>query len=306
MTYEIKGGEALELSTDINVITAEINAYQLVAGEAIFEIGKRVHQVKYNPKEYGLPEGRNKEGRTIVARGAWGEFLESVNMNDSYARKFETIYIGIVGNRSTLNDKGMSALYEIATMSMEQQEQTHTIPSTGIEKTVDEMTVRELREVKRELKKTQAERDAERRNREQAEAQAKVAQRSEELMQRRLEEVERVPEVEIRTQYVEIPDEQAQAKIQRYEELFGDVSMYDGQTTRVTNGDAITYTVFEFTEDVRKFIEKYGHLTHFASEFSAMIDEGKCEYRKTISDMRRFLTAIERSMDEEKTIIIDG
>src|SRR5690625_2875278 len=153
-----KGGDSRELSTDINIITAEINAYQRVAGEAIFEIGRRLHHVRHNPKEYGLPEGKDKHGNTIVARGAWGEWLESVNMNESYARKFETIFVEIRGKRSTLNDKGMSALYEIATLPPEERDVPHELPS-GETKKPEEMTVRELRELKRQLR--QAEQEAE-------------------------------------------------------------------------------------------------------------------------------------------------
>lgn len=63
------GNEVQTLSNDIHVITAEINAYQRIAGEAIFEIGRRLHEVKYNPKKFGLHVGTDKEGREIVARG---------------------------------------------------------------------------------------------------------------------------------------------------------------------------------------------------------------------------------------------
>ncbi|WII38777.1 dimethyladenosine transferase [Paenibacillus thiaminolyticus] len=38
--------QSQELSTDIHVITAEINAYQKIAGEAIFEIGRRLKHIR--------------------------------------------------------------------------------------------------------------------------------------------------------------------------------------------------------------------------------------------------------------------
>lgn len=206
MTIELKGGDAYELSTDINVITAEINAYQRVAGEAIFEIGRRLHDVKNNPSRYGLPEGSDKEGKTIVARGAWGEFLASVNMEETYARKFEIIYVEINGNRATLHGKGMSALYEIAQIPTEQREKPHTIPSTGATKTVDEMTVRELREVKAELKKTREERDAERVEREQAEQAKTQAEQRERIAQRDADIAKQALEDAETVRYVEYPE----------------------------------------------------------------------------------------------------
>lgn len=145
------GGDSNELSTDINVITAEINAYQRVAGEVIFEIGKRLKHVKGS--------------KMSESHGGWTSFCKSVNMDVRQANKFIRVVDELGGEWSTSTTLGFEALYQIATMSEESREQSHTIPSTGAEKTVDEMTVRELREVKAELKKTQAERDAERRER---------------------------------------------------------------------------------------------------------------------------------------------
>jgi 2,4-dienoyl-CoA reductase-like NADH-dependent reductase (Old Yellow Enzyme family) len=132
-------GAIVELSSDLNVITAEINAYQRVAGEAIFEIGRRLKHVKEND----------------LAHGEWSRWCESISIPSSTARKFITVAEEISSKRSTSNTLGLDALYLIATMPPDQRDQPHRVPSTGATKTPDEMTVRELREVKKALKEAQ-------------------------------------------------------------------------------------------------------------------------------------------------------
>lgn len=150
---------ATELSTDIHIITAEINAYKRVAGEAIFEIGRRLKYVK----ETKLAEGR----------GGWTQWLHDVDIEQSQARRFIAVADEIGEEyRGTYHALGLRALYEIATLPPEERERPHTVPSTGATKMVDEMTVRELREVKAALKQTEEERD-------QALASAKRAQEAE-------------------------------------------------------------------------------------------------------------------------------
>jgi len=130
--------EVATLSNDINVITAEINAYQRVAGEAIFEIGKRLKHVKEND----------------LAHGEWERWCrEDIGFSRQHADKF--IKVAESFDMSTCHlHQSLDALYHIATLQPDQREQSHTLKS-GETKTVDEMTVRELREVKAELKKAQ-------------------------------------------------------------------------------------------------------------------------------------------------------
>lgn len=77
-----------------------------------------------------------------------------MNTDESQARKFMKV-VDRLGNRSTSNVNGLEALYLIATLPPEQRDKPQTIPSTGEVKSVDEMTVRELREVKKALKEAQ-------------------------------------------------------------------------------------------------------------------------------------------------------
>lgn len=108
-----------------------------MAGQAIFEIGRRLEEVRSNPHVYGFEGYR-----------CWEKWCsDELGISRNHANKFVKVFkeLGTSGHRNL----GIKALYEITTMSPEQREQPHTIPSTGETKTVDEMTVRELREVKR-------------------------------------------------------------------------------------------------------------------------------------------------------------
>lgn len=129
----------IELSTDINVITAEINAYQRVAGEAIFEIGRRLKHVKEND----------------LAHGEYEKWLSSIEINKQQAHRFVKVFEEFSGTKVTTSlHLGLSTLYEIATLPPEHRKAEH-VTSKGETKTPDEMTVRELRELKRQLKEEQ-------------------------------------------------------------------------------------------------------------------------------------------------------
>src|SRR5699024_7857905 len=100
MTNELQGGGNHELSTDIHTITAEINAYQRVAGEAIFEIGRRLKHVKENDLAHG--ELRK-----------WNE--EEIGIDRRVASKFNLIDTDLAeSNVTTFRHLGMTASYEIA------------------------------------------------------------------------------------------------------------------------------------------------------------------------------------------------
>ncbi|MCS5348268.1 DUF3102 domain-containing protein [Staphylococcus aureus] len=85
-----------------------------------------------------------------LAHGEWSNWLKSVNFNDSQARKFIKVS-NEFQNRLTSNTLGVEALYQIATLPEPERTKEH-ITSNGKTKTPDEMTVRELRELKKQLK----------------------------------------------------------------------------------------------------------------------------------------------------------
>jgi hypothetical protein len=129
----------LQISNDLNVISAEINSYKQVAGQSIFEIGRRLKYVRDND----------------LAHGQWEKWCkESVNITSTHAYRYIKVF-ETFSNRTLTYDLGVDMLYILSTMPEEQREQPHIVPSTGEFKTVYEMTVREMREVKQALKQAE-------------------------------------------------------------------------------------------------------------------------------------------------------
>ena len=108
----------------------EIKHHQKIAGESIWEIGRRLNHVKEND----------------LAHGQFGEWLDKVGINYRKANRMMTVAKQLP-NVTTLSDLGGSALYLIATLPEEEkQEQIEKIEQG------ESPTVRELQEVKRRLK----------------------------------------------------------------------------------------------------------------------------------------------------------
>lgn len=171
MLVRKEGGQALneiQLSSDLNVITAEIQSYKQIAGQSIFEIGRRLKGVRDNPEEYGLDGYQDWEN--------WCE--KEVELSRTHANRF--IKVAEELEPSGFLNLGIKALYEIATLPEEERKKEH-VTSKGETKTPDEMTVRELQELKRQLKQ-------EKEQNELTKKQLEQAKRSEEIALRKLEE----------------------------------------------------------------------------------------------------------------------
>ena len=125
--------QEIALSDNLQQIELEINWHKENAGKSIWEIGRRLNHVKEND----------------LAHGEFMEWVESLGMATSEARKFMTVAKQLP-NRSTLNNLGSSALYLIATLPEEEKQTQLDRIENG-----DNPTVRELQEVKRKLKESE-------------------------------------------------------------------------------------------------------------------------------------------------------
>ena len=124
----------ISLSSDINVISAEINSYKQIAGQSIWEIGRRLNYVKKND----------------LSHGGFINWLSTIGMDRYEATRFMKVATELP-NVGTFAQLGNKALYLIATLPEEERTKQHET-SKGETKTPDQMTVRELSELKKQLK----------------------------------------------------------------------------------------------------------------------------------------------------------
>lgn len=185
----------LQLSNDLTTIETEIKSYQNIAGQSIFEIGRRLKHVKEND----------------LAHGEFGKWLENMNFNHSTANKMMRVSEKL--NSYTYTNLGLNALDMIATLPEPERTKEHTT-SKGEVKTPDEMTVRELRELKKQLKQRD-EQNA------QLQSQVEQAQRSEEIAKKQLEDAEsREPEVIEREVVKEVVPDEVKQQLEQFKQKF--------------------------------------------------------------------------------------
>ena len=191
----------LQLSNDLTTIETEIKSYQNIAGQSIFEIGRRLKHVKEND----------------LAHGEFGKWLKNVGMHKQQAYRFIKIADEFSNSNSTpVLHLGIKALYQLATMPEEQR--NHVIKN-GIEtesgnKTIDEVTTRELEKYKRQLKQREEEKS-------QLESQLEQAQRSESIARKQLEEAEdKEPEVIEREVVKEVVPDEVKQQLEQFKQKF--------------------------------------------------------------------------------------
>lgn len=120
----------ITLSNNLSQIELEINHHKQIAGQSIWEIGRRLNHVKEND----------------LVHGQFMEWLKKIEFSQTVANQFMKVAKELP-NSVTSQNLGINALYLIATLPEEEkQEQIEKIEQG------ESPTVRELQEVKRRLK----------------------------------------------------------------------------------------------------------------------------------------------------------
>lgn len=221
----------LQLSNNLTTIETEIKSYQNLAGQSIFEIGRRLKHVKEND----------------LAHGEFGKWLEKVNLNQRVAQKMIKVASNPELNTTTSSHLGMEALYEIATLPEPERTKEHTT-SSGETKTPDEMTVRELRELKKKLKE-----ERERNN---------SLSKQNEIANRKIEDLENV-EPEVIEKYYE-PDDYKSLKS----------SLTDKETHIIQLRNEISKLKIE-QKEVNEKSQKYDELNQAINEMNGRLSDGQ-------------------------------
>lgn len=125
----------IALSDDLNILTSEIVGFQKLAGQSIWEIGKRLKHIKEND----------------LAHGQFMEWYQSIGLDKDFVSKSIKIAEELP-NFETLRNLGTTALHLLATLPDDEKQTQLDRIENG-----DNPTVRELQEVKRKLKLAEAE-----------------------------------------------------------------------------------------------------------------------------------------------------
>lgn len=206
-----------EITRPIEIITQEIQFYKGQAYMSIVEIGKRL-----------------LEAKQCLPHGKWGEWLkDEVDFSERTAQNFMRIAKEYT-NPQLIADIGNSASKAIMLLSMPAEEREEFVGEAheinGEEKTVAEMTTKELQEVLKEL-------EAERKEKEQLkkqldlfedEAQRKQDEAVDAAYSQREEQIKRLSELK---EQAEVAAREAEKRVAKLQEEVSELHMMKEQTT---------------------------------------------------------------------------
>lgn len=276
---------SLALSNDLNVIAAEINSYKQIAGQSVFEIGKRLKFVKEKD----------------LVHGEFGNWLISIDIDIYDASKFIRVYeeFSKLGSYPNL---GQGKLFQILSLpeAVDRQEfisTPHMIPSSGEIKLVDDMTVKELREVKKaynELEKQSEQLEADKRKLERQLKDAIPMDQLEEAILFRVEQYQEQSEIE-KQRLISQKDKQIRELEQRKPEIKEVVP----QRTKDEIED-LKAAVRKLRTDRDELDQKHKHLSDLEYKEQKLRIEGRTSIYEMQIKVKKFIE------DAAPTIFLQG
>lgn len=295
--------DELQLSNDLTTIETEIKSYQNIAGQSIFEIGRRLKHVKEND----------------LAHGEFGKWLSKINMSRSTARRFIKVADSPELNSPSMANLGTSILYEIATLPEEERKKEH-LTSSGEKKTPDEMTQRELQDLKKQLKQRD-EQNA------QLQSQVEQAQRSESIARKKLEdEQNREPEIKREVKEVIPPHVKAQlsdrqqmidAKDKEIKQLQERLTKAEEQKQKFEKQDyleedeqiasisfQVESTVLEIKDNINRFLNENASTAFREAAIARASEKTKNQIYDGVEELEAFCRTMRQSLNSN--VIVGG
>lgn len=265
--------DEIVLSNDLNVITAEVKSWKSMAGMSIWEIGRRLKHVKEND----------------LAHGQYLEWLKTVSIDRTEAHRYIKVAENLP-NDDTWQHLSTRALYMIATLPEEERKKEH-VTSKGETKTVDEMTILELQEVKRKNKELERE--------------AEQARRSEQIALKQLEEAEnKEPEViretvekeVIPANYKELESAERRLKSENRrlseetETLKRRLQKLESNSAEVERLERTITQLNEKKAEVNRILDANDKLSELEEEFHAFFDQkmAPLKYKPLVNELHNF------------------
>lgn len=286
----------LSLSKDIRQIELEIDHHKRVAGQSIWEIGRRLNHVK----EHNL------------VHGEFGEWLEKVGFHYREANRMMRIAKELP-NLTTSSHLGTTALSLIASLPEQEKQQEIEKAERG-----EQSTVRELRELKKQLKQKDEQISALEQAVEDVEPQVierevvkkevpadyeRIKRENERFNQQLNQAQRRMNHLKQEIEQLKSEREEVDEKSRKYDELNEAIQKMQGQLDEGQQKIAAQKEVYELVEKTKELIKEVSPLTYLIDAENIIENDYA---RKPLVDIANKLhdiaDNIERQIDEPTII----
>lgn len=244
------------LSNNLAQIELEINHHKQIAGQSIWEIGRRLNHVKEND----------------LVHGQFMEWLKKIEIDHTAAKRMMKVAHELP-NSATLHHLGASALYLIATLPDDEKQTQLDRIENG-----DNPTVRELQEVKRQLKLSQADNE-------------RLKVQNENLAEQALSKTEKVVEKEVVKEVV--PEDYQEAKKLNKTLLDKNKELQQTIDYALEHEEYLKKQLKEFyaeRDEVNKKSAKYDELTEAIKQSEGRLNS----YQKKIASYKNIMQLLEK------------